>query len=379
MKKITSLFLSLIMLISVMSIGFSAYADTYEYHNYDGHFRYEYLSDGTISIKSVMINGTVENSPTTYVIPSSINGATVTTIGENAFSSSSNSITTVIIPSTVTNISNHAFSNAKALKSITIPNSVTSLGEYAFSSCTNLTSVSIGSGIKTISKSAFQSCTSLKSVKIPNTVTKIGEGAFGSCSNLSSVSFGSGVKTICESAFNYTNLSTVSLPVSLTSLSTNAFYSPSLKTVKIYNPTLKLNYDHPGYFNNGKLSQSPITIYGYRNSTTNKFCTNFKSWGYWKFKSLLSTPSITSISSRTKGFYVKWGKKSVTGYQVQYSRYSNFSSAKTVTVSNASTVSKTVSGLTKKKKYYVRVRTYKTVKSTRYYSAWSSKKAVTTK
>ena len=99
-------------------------------------------------------------------------------------------------------------------------------------------------------------------------------------------------------------------------------------------------------------------------------------------------PKATSISSLTAGskkFTVKWKKQATqtTGYQVQYSASSKFSKAKTVTVGKNTTVSKKISKLSGKKKYYVKVRTYKTVKingkSIRIYSGWSKAKTVTTK
>mgnify|MGYP000102288532 CR=1 FL=1 len=99
-------------------------------------------------------------------------------------------------------------------------------------------------------------------------------------------------------------------------------------------------------------------------------------------------PKATSISSLTAGskkFTVKWKKQATqtTGYQVQYSASSKFSKVKTVTVGKNTTVSKKISKLSGKKKYYVRVRTYKTVKingkSIRIYSGWSKAKTVTTK
>ncbi|MGN0528112.1 MAG: fibronectin type III domain-containing protein [Eubacterium sp.] len=91
--------------------------------------------------------------------------------------------------------------------------------------------------------------------------------------------------------------------------------------------------------------------------------------------------SISSLSAGSKKFTVKWKKQStqVTGYQIQYSTSSKFTSPKTVTVSSYKTTSKTISKLKGKKKYYVRVRTYKTVSGTKYYSNWSSAKSVTTK
>ena len=72
-----------------------------------------------------------------------------------------------------------------------------------------------------------------------------------------------------------------------------------------------------------------------------------------------------------------------TGYQVQYSTSSKFKSAKTVTIGKNKTTSKSVGKLSAKKRYFVRVRTYKTVKiagkSVKLYSGWSKAKSVTTK
>ena len=94
-----------------------------------------------------------------------------------------------------------------------------------------------------------------------------------------------------------------------------------------------------------------------------------------------SATQITSIKAIENGFTVKWKKKSCTGYQVQYSTSKKFTSktSKTVKVTKAKTTSKTVKKLKAKKKYYVRVRTYKTVKKKNYYSKWSANYSVTTK
>ena len=94
-----------------------------------------------------------------------------------------------------------------------------------------------------------------------------------------------------------------------------------------------------------------------------------------------SATQITSIKAVDNGFKVKWKKKSVTGYQVQYSTSKKFTSktSKILKVNKAKTTSKTVKKLKAKKKYYVRVRTYKTVKKKNYYSKWSANYSVTTK
>ena len=93
-----------------------------------------------------------------------------------------------------------------------------------------------------------------------------------------------------------------------------------------------------------------------------------------------STVSISSLkSSKSKQLTVKWKKLNCTGYQIQYSTSSKFTNSKTVTVSSYKTTSKTISKLKGKKKYYVRVRAYKTVNGTKYYGSWSKAKSVTTK
>ena len=95
--------------------------------------------------------------------------------------------------------------------------------------------------------------------------------------------------------------------------------------------------------------------------------------------------SVSKVTAAKKGFKVTWKKQATqtTGYQVQYSTSSKFKSAKTVTISKNKTTSKSVSKLSAKKKYYVRVRTYKTVKvngkNVKLYSGWSKAKSVTTK
>lgn len=93
----------------------------------------------------------------------------------------------------------------------------------------------------------------------------------------------------------------------------------------------------------------------------------------------LVTPAISKLTNVSgRKMKVTWAKKSgVSGYQIQYSTSSTFASGnKTVTVSGASTVTKTIGSLTKGKTYYVRIRTYKTVSDVKYYSGWSAKKSV---
>ena len=93
---------------------------------------------------------------------------------------------------------------------------------------------------------------------------------------------------------------------------------------------------------------------------------------------------VVKASKVTKATNVK-GKKakitvkkaaSVTGYQIQYGTKKNFKGAKAV---NTKATTKYLTKLAKNKKYYVRVRTYKTVDGKTYYSSWSGAKTVTIK
>lgn len=104
------------------------------------------------------------------------------------------------------------------------------------------------------------------------------------------------------------------------------------------------------------------------------------------FQILPKGTKIKSVKAAKKAFTAKWSKQATqtTGYQLQYSTSKSFKkSVKTSTISKNKTVSKTVKKLKAKKTYYVRVRTYKTVKvsgkSVKLYSGWSTVKKVKTK
>lgn len=92
---------------------------------------------------------------------------------------------------------------------------------------------------------------------------------------------------------------------------------------------------------------------------------------------------IAKVTSAKKGFEVTWTKRSaqVSGYQVRYSTSAKFTTGttKTISISKKSTTAQELTGLKSKKKYYVQVRTYKTVDGTIYYSEWSDAVAVKTK
>ena len=127
----------------------------------------------------------------------------LTTIGEFTFNNCS-SLTSIEIPSGVTEIREYAFRNCSSLTSIEIPSGVTEIREYAFNDCSSLTSIEIPSSVTTIGEYAFAGCSSLEKVVFEENsqLTTIGNGAFSGCSSLTSIEIPSSVITIGESAFS---------------------------------------------------------------------------------------------------------------------------------------------------------------------------------
>ena len=141
-----------------------------------------------------------------------------------------------VIPNNVTSIGENAFSRLNII-SITIPNSVTCIGEFAFGCCKNLRSISIPNSVTAIGNSAFRECDSLTSVDIPNSVTQIPIAAFYACSSLSSVTIPNSVTCIDDAAFHSCrSLISINIPNSVTRIGRSAFVRcDSLTSVTIPN------------------------------------------------------------------------------------------------------------------------------------------------
>ena len=97
---------------------------------------------------------------------------------EHLYIDENTEIKDLVIPTSVTSISDDAFGGCSGLTSVTIGNSVTSIGYCAFAGCYGLTSVTFGNSVTSIGIYAFHGCSGLTSVTIPNSVTSIGAGAF---------------------------------------------------------------------------------------------------------------------------------------------------------------------------------------------------------
>ena len=442
MKKVISLFLSLAMLLSIVSVvDFSAFADV-QTGSCGDNVTYSLDTETgvlTISGTGKMTDYSAEDCPfnNRAYIKSVIIENGVISIGNYAFSYFG-SLTNVTIPNSVTSIGYDAFNYCKSLTSVTIPDSVTSIGEVAFSSCTSLTSVTIPNSVTSIGDCAFEDCYftfenfvnnsnvelndsskpmivdtddkgiciknnvlvkmrpayAIGEVTIPNTVTSIGDGAFDNCESLTSVAIPDSVTSIGSGAFyDCTNLANVyyagaedewnNITISdenedLTNATIHFSSTPTPKPTPTPTPEPTPTPNpapqpstQPTQETQQQVAQQTAQQQSVKNDTAAEQVS-------------VAKPKSTNpkkVKAAKKAISVTWKKVGgVKGYQIQIATDKKFKkNKKTVTVKKQKTTKTTVKKLKAKKKYYVRVRTYKIVNGKKVYSAWSKVKSVKTK
>ena len=344
----------------------------------------------------------------------------VTKIGRSAFSGCSE-LKSISILGDVTSLGPSVFYNCSSLRDIKFAKRLSLEGVWddfsgTFNSCSSLINIDIPEGVRGLSNGAFKDCTNLISVSIPKSVTYIWNDVFDNCINLSTIYCypDSYAETFAkDKGFQYSYIDEKcnhSLKTTLTKATAKKDGKSTQKCTKCgYTKTtvipkiksVKLSTEK--YVYNGKAKKPNVSILdsngkkipsknysvtyakGRKNVGTYSVKVVFKEdYSGISTKTFTIVPKGTSLSkltAKSKGFTVKWKKQTtqVTGYQIQYSTSKSFSSKTTKTITKNSTTSATYKGLKAKKKYYVRIRTYKTVSGTKYYSSWSSAKTVTTK
>lgn len=153
---------------------------------------------------------------------------------------------------------------------------------------------------------------------------------------------------------------------------------PSVTVKDIKGKTLKANVDYT-------VSSPKDAKNVGRYTATIKFKGNYEGEEKRTFDITQEESTISKLTAKKQGFTVSWKKQisQIAGYEIAYSTDSKFGKKNTKTVTaDTSSTSKTVSGLSAGKKYYVRIRAYKTVrvgeKSVKVYFAWSKVKTVVT-
>ncbi len=239
-------------------------------HNVDA------ATDGVLTYKivdgEVTITGCDTSASGELVIPSTLGGYPVTSIGDEAFYRCF-SLTSIEIPDSVMSIGTQAFRDCRSLTSVVIGDSVTSIDVEAFGGCSSLTEINVSEnnatyssdngilfnknksviicypkgktdtsykipeGVTSIGNSAFYGCDSLTSIEIPEGVTSIDWSAFSNCSGLTSVEIPDSVTRIGVNAFAYCeSLTRLEIPDSITSIEGGAFiYCTNLMSVELPN------------------------------------------------------------------------------------------------------------------------------------------------
>ena len=204
-----------------------------------GDWKYKFLSEEGIEI--VEYTGEAKD----LVVPSQIDGYSVTRIGDWVFSDCAN-LTSVELPEGVKSIGYATFAYSDSLVRVELPEGLISIGEAAFASCDSLTDIELPAGLINIGAEAFLCCDSLTSIELPEGITSIakstfancgltsievpagvvsiGEEAFSGCGYLESIVLQEGLKTIDEYAFYSSGLTSIKLPEGLTSIKEGAFY-----------------------------------------------------------------------------------------------------------------------------------------------------------
>ena len=221
----------------------------------------------------------------------------VTNIGDCALMGCK-SLTNINIPNSVTNIGHAAFAFCRSLTNIDIPNNVTNIGEGAFYFCKSLTNINIPNNVTNIGDKTFHNCCSLTNINIPSGVTNIGVYAFANCLLLTSINIPDGVTNIGHAAFGgCRSLTSINIPSSVVNINGNPFCGWN---GELHNESKNFIYENYVLFNKDKT-----TLIAYRNKETSytipNNVINIEDYAFCECEYLtnINIPnSVTNIGSR---------------------------------------------------------------------------------
>ena len=182
----------------------------------------------------------------------------VTKIGINAFEGCT-SLETIVIPKNVTVIERGVFNNCTSLNSVKIPSGVTRIEEYVFEGCTSLTEIDIPDTVTEIEPCAFAGSGFTSIPKLPSVITSISEGMFQQCQNLTSVRIPDNITSIGEIAFSFCpNLTSVIIPNSVDSIGAMAFIGCENLEYVLYPANAELGENAFAGYDGNDLTDSTI-------------------------------------------------------------------------------------------------------------------------
>lgn len=347
---------------------------------------------------------------------------TITEIAEGAFYDCQ-SLKEIEIPEGVEEIAAITFGRNIHLAKVTLPDNLYRIGYEAFDRCLYLTEIDIPDSVEWIEEGAF-SDTGLETIKMPANLRGVSSSCFNGCKKLTSVQLNDNLSSIDQSAFDITGLSEISISINVRTIGQRAFGCNMSGTVegfivyghsdvaKEYAEKFDLTYEakHELVTDESEIETvvkgavaATTTKKGYTGDTYCKQCDQLIARGTeipvkttsgssgTGSNNPTNTENQSSASNTTtnasvavvkslkavaakKALKLSWKKVTgANGYEIQYALKSNYKNARKLTVKSNQ---KTIKKLKAKKKYYIRVRAYKTNKdafgkTVKVYSKWT--------
>lgn len=305
MKRIISILLALVILISISAVSASAgLVENRTYYYKD--FSYHYITSNQIGIDSY--SGTASK----VTIPSEIDGHKVTTIFDAEIDEGG---------------AYGSFSHNKYIEEVIIPDTVTEIGMFCFENCSNLKRVRFGKNVKELGMWTFSDCKKLKTINIPEAMTEFDSQAFAG-TNISKIHLTKNIKT---TYFSWLNLKTITVSknnkyfsakggVLYNKKKTSLVYFPSHKNIKKFKIPDKVQTIKDGAFTySAKVKKiilpknlKLIEKFAFYESAINslKFTGNKKVtlqkyalWECKKLKSVTVPKNVIKIGKQALGFY----------------------------------------------------------------------------